>query len=187
MAKKLSKEVDRVLSATGPAGPIPRTAYCTPQCYARGIRDRARSCECKGCGGKAHGREKKYAFDHGYLKDSPPGSRKVPTGQEPLFPEESTDPADLAIAPDSNGTCPSGQRDPPARSGSANEGGKTGKRNGPAGETGPMSGMDSGYAASVFFAALTAGLGAAFLTGLAFSFAANSCLTLAVRASVSTL
>ena len=98
MAKKLSKEVDRGLSATGPAGSIPRTPYCTHQCYATGVRDRARSCECKGCDSDAHGRGRKYAFDHGYLKDSPPGSRKVPTGQEPLFPEEITAPVDLEIA-----------------------------------------------------------------------------------------
>lgn len=99
MAKELSKEADNVLSATVRAGPIPRPAYCTHQCYAKGIRDRARSCECKGCDGKAHGRGKKYAFDHGYLKISPAGSRKLPAGQEPLFPEESTAPVDLAIDP----------------------------------------------------------------------------------------
>jgi len=90
---------DIVLSATGPAGAIPHPAYCTPQCYAKGIRERARSCECKGCDGKAHGRGKKYAFDHGYLKYSPVGSRKQPAGQEPLFPEESIAPVDLTIGP----------------------------------------------------------------------------------------
>jgi hypothetical protein len=95
MSMELSKKANKVLSATGPAGPIPHPAYCTPQCYAKGIRERARSCECKGCNGKAHGRGKKYAFDHGYLKYSPPGSRKPPADQEPLFPDESSAPVDL--------------------------------------------------------------------------------------------
>ncbi|MFP5236649.1 MAG: hypothetical protein ACLGSD_12170 [Acidobacteriota bacterium] len=97
MAMTFSKEADNQLPATGPAGPIPHPAYCTPQCYAKGIRDRARFCECKGCGSKAHGRGKKYAFDHGYLKYSPPGSRKPPLGQEPLFPEANTSPEDIFV------------------------------------------------------------------------------------------
>jgi hypothetical protein len=75
-------------SATGPAGPIPHPAYCTPQCYAKGKRKLSGSCKCKGCRGGAHGRGKKYAFDHGYLKNAPPGSRKPPLDQEPLFPEQ---------------------------------------------------------------------------------------------------
>jgi hypothetical protein len=75
-------------SATGPAGPIPHRPYCMPQCYAKGKRALAKSCECKGCGGDAHGRGRKYAFDHGYLKYSPLGSRRTPSGQESLFPDE---------------------------------------------------------------------------------------------------
>jgi len=55
-------------SATGPAGPIPHPAYCTPQCYAKGKRKLSGSCKCKGCRGGAHGRGKKYAFDHGYTQ-----------------------------------------------------------------------------------------------------------------------
>jgi len=43
------------------------------------------------------------------------------------------------------------------------------------------------YAAFEFFAAFAGGLGAAFFTALAFSFAANSCLTFAVISSMSTL
>ena len=79
----------RTPSATGPPGPIPRRAYCAPQCYEKGKRKRSGSCHCKGCHGDAHGLGRKYAWDHGYLKDSPPGSRKTPLGQEPLpFPEE---------------------------------------------------------------------------------------------------
>ena len=75
-------------SATGPAGPIPRRAYCTPQCYAKGKLKLSRSCKCKACHGGAHGRGKKFARENGYLKDSPPGSRKTPSDQEFLpFPE----------------------------------------------------------------------------------------------------
>jgi hypothetical protein len=87
---------DRIPSATGPPGPIPRRAYCASQCYERGKRKLSRSCTCKACHGDAHGRGKKYARDHGYLKDSPPGSRKTPLGQEELpFPEES--PVSIAL------------------------------------------------------------------------------------------
>jgi hypothetical protein len=82
------EEASLILAATGPAGPIPHPAYCTHQCYAKGKPELSASCECKGCSGKAHGRGKKYAFDHGYLKYSPPGSRKPPLDQELLFPEE---------------------------------------------------------------------------------------------------
>ena len=74
--------------ATGPAGPIPHPDYCMHQCYAKGKRELGRSCECKGCDGDAHGRGKQYAFNHGYLKHSPPGSRKPKPGQEALFSEE---------------------------------------------------------------------------------------------------
>lgn len=74
-------------SATGPAGPIPRRNHCTPQCYAKGKRKLARSCKCKSCHGKAHGQGKKYASEHGYLKDSD-YSRKPQPDQERLFPDE---------------------------------------------------------------------------------------------------
>lgn len=80
-------ERNLIPSATGPAGPIPHPAYCTHQCYAAGKPERSRSCECNGCHGDAHGRGKKYAFDHGYLKFSPPGSRRPPLDQERLFPD----------------------------------------------------------------------------------------------------
>lgn len=75
-------------AATGPAGPIPHRAYCTPQCYAKGKSALSGCCQCKGCRGDAHGRGKKYAFDRGYLKYSPPGSRKPPLDQELLFPDD---------------------------------------------------------------------------------------------------
>ena len=45
----------------------------------------------------------------------------------------------------------------------------------------------SDYAAVDFFAALVCGLAVAFCAALAFSFVANSCLTFAVMASISTL
>jgi hypothetical protein len=83
--------LERVPVSPGPAGPIPRADYCTPQCYAKDKRNRSKHCLCKGCGGDAHGRGKKYAFDHGYLKYSPLGSRKPKSGQESLFPEENTE------------------------------------------------------------------------------------------------
>jgi hypothetical protein len=86
-------------SATGPAGPIPHPAYCTPQCYAKGKRALSTSCQCRGCRGEAHGRGKKYAFDHGYLKFSLPGSRKPPLDQELLFPEDPLTPLDEAGKP----------------------------------------------------------------------------------------
>ncbi len=82
-------------SATGPAGPIPRPAYCARQCYAEDKHGTAGACQCKGCRGDAHGRGRKYAWDHGYLKDSPLGSRKPPLGQESLFPE--VPPAPIAL------------------------------------------------------------------------------------------
>ena len=47
-------------------------------------------------------------------------------------------------------------------------------------------GLVDGYAAA-FFAVFGCGLGTAFFTALAFSFAANSCLTFAVMSSMSTL
>jgi hypothetical protein len=88
MKEHTPKEGSRTHSATGPAGPIPHPFYCTPQCYAKGKRELAKSCECRGCRGDAHGRGRKYAFDHGYLKLSPPGSRKLPTDQAQLFSDE---------------------------------------------------------------------------------------------------
>jgi hypothetical protein len=45
----------------------------------------------------------------------------------------------------------------------------------------------SGVYAAAFFAGFDAGFGAGFLVALAFSFAANSCLTVAEIASTSTL
>jgi hypothetical protein len=84
----MSRIQERQGLATGPVGPIPHADYCTPQCYAKGKRELSRSCECKGCNGDAHGLGKQYAFNHGYLKHSPPGSSKPKPGQEPLFPEE---------------------------------------------------------------------------------------------------
>jgi len=75
-------------AAKGPVAPISHRAYCTPQCYAKGKRALSKSCQCKGCSGKAHGRGKKYAFDNGYLKYSPHRSRKLPLDQELLFPDD---------------------------------------------------------------------------------------------------
>lgn len=88
-----------ILSATGPAGSVPHPAYCTPQCYTKGTRDRSGSCRCKGCGGKAHGRGKKYAFDHGYLKYPLGGPSRPQPDQESLFPEEISAPVNLADPP----------------------------------------------------------------------------------------
>jgi hypothetical protein len=79
-------------AATGPAGPIPHRAYCMPQCYAKGKPALSGSCQCKGCRGDAHGCGKKYAFDHGYLKYSLPGSRKPPLDQELLFSDDPLSP-----------------------------------------------------------------------------------------------
>lgn len=72
-------------AATGPAGPVPHLDYCAPQCYKKGKL--SKSCKCKRCHGDAHGRGWKYAFEHGYLKCSPPGCRKPPFDQEELFPD----------------------------------------------------------------------------------------------------
>jgi hypothetical protein len=92
MKEHTPKEANRRTSSTGAPGSIPHPAYCTPQCYAKGKCDLAKSCECKGCWGDAHGRGRKYAFDHGYLKFSPSGSRKSPPNQESLFPDEIINP-----------------------------------------------------------------------------------------------
>jgi hypothetical protein len=88
MAESILEEKNLIPSATGPAGPIPRRDYCKPLCYENDKHGPSGSCHCKGCRGNAHGRGKSYALDHGYLKDSPPGSRKPPLDQEWLFPEE---------------------------------------------------------------------------------------------------
>ena len=88
MAENTLEGGNLIPSATGPAGPIPHPAYCTPQCYAKGKLELSGSCQCKGCRGGAHGRGRKYAFDHGYLKYSPLGSRMPPLDQELLFPEQ---------------------------------------------------------------------------------------------------
>jgi hypothetical protein len=78
-------------SATGPPGPLPRRNYCTPRCYSKGKHKRSRDCQCKGCSGNAHGQGFSYAFNKGYLKLSPIGSRKEPEDQELLpFPEASS-------------------------------------------------------------------------------------------------
>jgi hypothetical protein len=98
MADNKLKGKNLIPSATGPPGPIPHPAYCRPQCYA-GDKHGLSECQCKGCHGDAHGRGKKYAFDHGYLKYSPPGSRKPKPGQEPLFPEEPLTPIEDADQP----------------------------------------------------------------------------------------
>ena len=84
----LSKTEATFRAATGPAGPIPHRAYCTPQCYVKGKPALSGCCQCKGCRGDAHGRGRKYAFDHGYLKYSLSGPRKPPLDQELLFPED---------------------------------------------------------------------------------------------------
>ena len=99
MAVDILKDPGIVLSATGPAGQIPHPNYCMPQCYAKGKRDLSGSCQCKGCHGNAHGRGKKYAFDHGYLKHSPVVSRRPQPGQESLFPEGGPDPAEVVDQP----------------------------------------------------------------------------------------
>ena len=85
---KVAEEKEPVKLATGPAGPIPHADYCTPQCYEKGKRELRSSRECRGCDGDAHGRGKKYAFDQGYLKYSPLGSRRPKPGQELLPLEE---------------------------------------------------------------------------------------------------
>ena len=87
MAKKTLEEKDSV-RRTGPAAPIPRVPYCKHPCYAQGKRKLSESCQCKGCNGDAHGRGKKYAFDNGYLKDSPSGPRKPKLGQTDIPFEE---------------------------------------------------------------------------------------------------
>jgi hypothetical protein len=85
-------------ASTGPAGPLPRVNYCNEQCYSKGKLKRSRDCTCKGCQGRAHGRGKQYASDEGYLKSSPPGSRKPGTGQELLPFAENKDLDDLKSA-----------------------------------------------------------------------------------------
>jgi hypothetical protein len=82
MGEGMLEKGNFIPTATGPAGPLPHPAYCTPQCYAKGKRELSESCQCKGCHGKAHGRGKKYAFDRGYLKYALPGCRKPPPDQE---------------------------------------------------------------------------------------------------------
>lgn len=88
MAESMLEGKNLIPSATGPAGPIPHPAYCKPQCFAKGKHGPSGTCQCKGCRGDAHGRGKRYALDHGFLKDSLPGSRKPPLDQEWLFPEK---------------------------------------------------------------------------------------------------
>lgn len=88
MAESTLEAKNLIPSATGPAGSIPHAAFCSRGCYANDKHGLSGICTCKGCGGDAHGRGKKYAFDHGYLRHSPPGSRKEPLDQEWLFSEE---------------------------------------------------------------------------------------------------
>jgi hypothetical protein len=88
MAESTLEVKHLIPSATGPAGSIPHAAFCSRGCYANDKHGLSGTCTCKGCGGDAHGRGKKYAFDHGYLRHSPPGSRKEPLDQEWLFSEE---------------------------------------------------------------------------------------------------
>jgi hypothetical protein len=90
--------------ATGPAGPIPHADYCAPQCYSKGKPEFSKDCQCKGCQGDAHGRGKKYAFDHGYLKYSLPRSRKLGSGQELLFSTEETDSVEVIDSPHTVGS-----------------------------------------------------------------------------------
>lgn len=97
MAKRTSEGKSLIPPATVPAGRNPRTAYCTPQCYEKGILARAGSCQCKKCHGHAHAQGRK--FDHGYLKNSPPDFRRPPLDQEWLFPEEPPTPIEDACHP----------------------------------------------------------------------------------------
>ena len=99
MAESTLEANNLIPSATGPAGPITRAAFCSRGCYANDKHGLSGACTCKGCHGNAHGRGKKYAFDNGYLKFSPPGSRKPPLGQELLFPEEPLTPIEGAGQP----------------------------------------------------------------------------------------
>lgn len=79
-------------SATGSAGPIPRTVHCTPQCYKEGKSELSGSCKCEVCHGRAHGRGWNFAFEHGYLNSLPPGFQKPPPDQEWLPFEEAPTP-----------------------------------------------------------------------------------------------
>ncbi len=99
MAENTLEGKNLIPSATGKAGPMPRTPYCTPQCYAKGKRELSKSCHCERCSGEAHGRGWNYAFEHGYLKDLPVGFRKPPLDQEELFPEEPHIPIEDADQP----------------------------------------------------------------------------------------
>ena len=88
MAENTTERKNLVHSATGSAGPIPHPVYCARQCYGDDKHRPSGVCQCKGCRGDAHRRGWKYAFEHGYLKSSPPGLQKPPLGQRQLFPEE---------------------------------------------------------------------------------------------------
>ena len=96
MAESTLEDKNAIPSATGPAGPIPHPAYCAPRCYADGKHGSSGVCRCKGCRGDAHGRGRKYAWDHGYLKNSLPGSRKLSLGPELPFPDEPLTPVEEA-------------------------------------------------------------------------------------------
>jgi len=86
MAKSMLEGKNLNPSATGPAGPLPRRAYCQKRCFEKGKHELSRPCRCTGCGGDAHGCGRRYALDHGYLKESPIGSRRPPEGHPRLFP-----------------------------------------------------------------------------------------------------
>jgi hypothetical protein len=94
MAKNTLERKNLIHSATGLAGPIPHRAYCKPQCYAKGKRERSIFCKCKGCRRDAHGLGWNYAFEHGYLKDLPIGFQKQPLDHEWLFPPTPIEDAD---------------------------------------------------------------------------------------------
>lgn len=67
------------------------------------------------------------------------------------------------------------------------EDGRSGPKNAEPSEFRLRTGIELAVYAAAFLLVFTLGFGAAFFTSLAFSFAANSCLTLAAMASVSTL
>ena len=81
MGKKTLEEKGSVRSATGPAGPILRTAYCNERCYEGNWLNAGVFANARDVGGDAHGRGKDYAMDSGYLKDSPSAPRKPKLGQ----------------------------------------------------------------------------------------------------------
>ena len=88
-------------SATGPAGPLPRRAYCTSGCYDSKGCGASGSCTCRGCGGKAHGKGKEFASKLGVLKP-PSYSGELQPFDYWLFPEARPNPIEDAGQPFSN-------------------------------------------------------------------------------------